>query len=190
MALLPYLKTQTVDCHVALEKSMNVFQRVRSEGDYRGLMREFYTLYEPLEAHLAQAADWELRGWDFEGRRKTGWLREDLQALGVSDAEIAGWPRASALPSFDGFGAAVGGLYVLEGSTLGGQMIARELLEPMGITTERGGKFFRAYGEETGRRWREFGQWVETQAAQTPIEDAAVRGARETFGGFAQWMSR
>lgn len=190
MALLPTLKLQTADCHAALETSMGVFQRVKSTEDYRGLMRKFYTLYEPLEGRLERSADWAGRGWDFAARRKTPWLREDLRALGVSDAEMASWPRATGLPKLDEFGAAVGCLYVIEGSTLGGQVIAKELLDPLGLTAERGGKFFRAYGEATGRRWREFGQWAETQAAQVPLETTAVKGARDTFDGFAQWMNR
>lgn len=190
MALLSHLRTKTADCHAALEASLDVFHRVRSDGDYRELLREFYTLYEPLEERLAQAADWPAKGWDFEARRKTPWLRDDLRAVGVDETEMAGWERAGALPALNEFGAALGCLYVLEGSTLGGQVIARELLDPKGITAERGGKFFRAYGEQTGQRWREFGQWAEAQAALAPLEPAALRGARETFDGFARWMNR
>ncbi len=190
MALLAQLKAQTADCHTALEDSMDVFRRVRTVEDYREVVRKFYTLYEPMEAKLSRAADWTAAGWDFEGRRKTSWLRDDLQALGVSAAELAGWQRAPEPGVAEDFGAAVGCLYVIEGSTLGGQVIAKQLLEPLGITTERGGKFFRAYGAETGRRWREFAQWAEQQAAQTPLEAAAVRGARQTFEEFARWMNR
>lgn len=189
MPLLAHLKAHTSDCHTALEASMDVFQRVKTPDDYCALLRKFYTLYEPLETRLADSADWSAAGWDFEGRRKTPWLRDDLLALGVSAAELAQWQRAPDIAPVPDFGAAVGTLYVVEGSTLGGQTIARQLLEPLGITAERGGKFFRAYGEETGRRWREFGQWAEAQAAQRPLEASALHGARATFGDFARWMN-
>lgn len=169
---------------------MAVFERVRTEDDYRALLRRFYTLYEPLEARLGTAADWSGAGWDFDARRKTEWLREDLRALGTSQTELQSWPRATTLPGVEDFGAAVGALYVLEGSTLGGQVISRQFREKLGVTPERGGKFFHGYGDATGRRWREFGQWAEAQGARSEISDTAVRGARETFGAFAEWMSR
>lgn len=190
MALLADLKTHTADCHRELEASMDVFERVATAEDYRALLRRFYTLYEPLEARLGAAADWGAAGWDFDAHRKTAWLREDLLALGVTEAELQDWPQAAALPAVADFGAAVGTLYVLEGSTLGGQMIARQFREKLGVTPERGGRFFHGYGEATGRRWREFGQWAEGQAQRSQISDTAVRGARETFGAFAEWMSR
>ncbi len=190
MALLAQLKDQTADCHVALEKSMDVFRRVQSRDDYVELLRRFYTLYEPLEARLTNATDWSATGWDFAATQKTAWLREDLQALGVSAEEMAEWSRAERLPPLEDFGEVAGCLYVLEGSTLGGQVISRQFADKLGITPETGGKFFRGYGEATGRHWRAFGQWAEAQAAAQPIETAAVRGARDTFNSFAHWMSQ
>lgn len=167
---------------------MDVLESVKTKADYTELLKRFYTLYEPLEAQLEGAVDWPAVGWDFEGRRKTPWLEADLQALGVSADELAHWQRAQPAGPVTDLGTAVGTLYVIEGSTLGGQMIAKQLLEPMGITRENGGKFFRAYGAETGQRWREFGQWAEAQAARAPLSDAALRGARATFEEFARWM--
>ena len=169
---------------------MDVFRRVQTEADYRGLLERFLTLYEPLEEDIGKAADWKEAGWDFETRRKTPWLRDDLRALGVDDTEFPGWPRANRLPALADFGAAVGALYVVEGSTLGGQMISRQFAEKLGVTPARGGKFFHGYGEDTGRKWREFGQWAEGQATRAPLADTAVRGARETFAAFSEWMTR
>lgn len=192
MGLLSLLKAETAECHVALENSMDVFRRVKNENDYRDLLRRFFTLYEPLEDRLAGAADWRALGWDFDGRRKTPWLREDFQALGVSEAEVASWPRATGaeLPALESPGAAIGCLYVIEGSTLGGQMISQRFAAGLGLTPERGGKFFRGYGPATGPRWREFGQWAEAQAEREPMTAAAVGGARATFTSFASWMTR
>lgn len=190
MALLGQLKAQTADCHQRLETSMDVFRRVRTESDYKVLLQRFLTLYEPLEAKLAAAAVWEGVEWDFEARRKAPWLHEDLRALGVDAAEVGSWPRATMLPALESFGAAVGTLYVIEGSTLGGQVISRQFGELLGVTPLRGGKFFHGYGENTGRQWRQFGQWAEHQASKAPIVETAVRGARDTFEAFAGWMTQ
>jgi heme oxygenase len=192
MPLLATLKTETTESHAGLEASMDVFRKVKSVEDYRSLLSRFFTLYEPLEARLAGAMQWESAGWNFMERRKTLWLRQDLETLGVSAAEWESWARCDQLPELNDAGAALGSLYVLEGSTLGGQMISRRFQQTLGIAPTTGGAFFHGYGEETGRNWRAFGQWAETQnvEAKGALTQPAVRAARETFDTFAQWLTR
>lgn len=191
MRFLGQLKQHTAESHASLEQGMAVFDRVKTKSDYRALLQKFFTLYEPLEKRLAGAADWVALGWDFPAEMKTPLLRADLQALGANDGELAAWPRATVLPALDEPGAAVGSLYVLEGSTLGGQMISRRFAAELGITPGAGGEFFNGYGADTGTHWRKFGQWAEIQSEQHPenFEAGAVRGARETFNCFAQWLT-
>ncbi len=192
MPLLAHLKTQTTDCHAALEKTMDVFAHVQTIGDYTALLSRFLGLHEPLEDHLARAVDWPSRGWNFEARRRAPWLRADLEALALSAEEIQKSPRCRELPALTSVGAAVGCLYVLEGSALGGQMIARHFQAKLGLTSERGLRFFTGFGEATVSQWRAFGQWAETETeaakSDPTFPPAAVAAARETFDCFARWM--
>ena len=48
----------------------------------------------------------------------------------------------------------LGALYVLEGATLGGQVLRREMAQRLGVNADNGGAFLDVYGAETGRRWR------------------------------------
>ena len=136
MRLLAQLKHQTADAHAALEGRLNVFEQVRTHDDYRRLLARFFTLHEPIEARLAAAADWPALGFDFSARRKAALLRDDLRALGVSEADLAALPRARDLPAAAGLAEAVGCLYVLEGSTLGGQILAKHFNTTLGLTPE------------------------------------------------------
>ncbi|MGC4072816.1 MAG: biliverdin-producing heme oxygenase [Nibricoccus sp.] len=189
MRLLQALKTHTAVCHQDLENSLSVFSRIRTRDDYGRLLEKFLTLYEPLEAQLGTSADWRALDFDFDAHRKTAWLRGDLAALGVNEAEINSWERCRTLPSTEGVGAAIGCLYVLEGSTLGGQMISKQFRETLGVTPETGGRFFNGYGAETGQRWRAFGMWAQTADDRAGgLEQPAAEAAKHTFACFGQWL--
>ena len=191
MSLVAVLREQTRDCHVALEESLDLVKRVRTVHDYGGLLTRYFSLYESLENGLEKVADWEAKGWNFAAHRKAPWLRQDLQALGVGADEIARSPRCETLNTPDSFGAALGCVYVLEGSTLGGQMLAKQFHESFGITPDNGGRFFKGYGQATMTTWRAFAAWADSQAASTNIvmKEQAVDGARKTFADFSQWLS-
>jgi heme oxygenase len=189
MQLLHALKARTAASHSNLENSLDVFSRVRDAAAYRGLLGKFFTLYEPLEAQLERSADWSSLKFDFDAHRKAAWLREDLSALGVSAAEMDSWQRCRSLPDTAGVGAAIGCLYVLEGSMLGGQVISKRFRETLGVTPETGGRFFNGYGAETGQRWRAFGQWVqEADVREGGLEVPAAEAAKSTFACFGQWL--
>ena len=67
------------------------------------------------------------------------------------DFPIAG-PCRDCRPVPEGLGA----LYVIEGATLGGQVITRYIQSALKIDATNGGRFFAAYGDRTGLLWRDF----------------------------------
>ncbi len=189
MAFLHDLKMQTSVVHAALEKQLDIARHFESKSSYVKLLERFFSLYEPLEENLAQALDWQAQGWDFESRRKTPWLTEDLLALGLTVQDIAALPRCTALPDLRPSGAAVGCLYVLEGSTLGGQVITRLLNQHLEVSPEAGGRFFSGYAEATVPQWRSFGSWAEDWALRHPEQKAAAaEAASQTFDSFTRWF--
>lgn len=190
MSFLTELKTQTAEQHAALEAQMQIIRHFETKGSYLKLLERFFTLYEPLELRLEKAAAWSQAEWDFEARRKTSWLREDLQALGLSAQDIVALPRCADLPEVAGLAEAVGCLYVLEGSTLGGQVITRLLNQRLPISPQTGGMFFAGYQNETVPKWRQFGGWAEAWAGKNPDQTSrAVDAARKTFDSFARWFN-
>lgn len=189
MPLLQELKTQTAACHSALEKQMDMLRHFQNRSDYVRLLERFFGLYEPLEQQLANCSDWGQQGWNFDSRRKTAWLDEDLRFLGLSENDRLALPRCTELPEPASTAEALGCLYVLEGSTLGGQVISRLLSQQLEVMQGNGGRFFNGYGPETGPHWRQFGQWAEKWATDHPGQEGdAVQGARKTFDCFARWF--
>lgn len=74
--------------------------------------------YLPVEAALERAGAATLVP-DWAARRRAVSLRADLAALGLAV------PHETSVLTFDGAAAVLGGVYVLEGSRLGGALLAR-----------------------------------------------------------------
>lgn len=168
---------------------MDIMRHFQSKEEYRELLKRFYGLYQPLERKLADSADWETEGLDFGRREKTPWLEQDLRVLGLADDDIAGLPRCENLPLLSGLASAAGCLYVLEGATLGGQVISRFLSQQLGVSPVTGGQFFSGYGVETGSRWKAFGIWAESACGGDAVcEETAGQAAEDTFDSFIRWF--
>ena len=186
--ILQALREQTRAYHDNLERKLDIFDRCRSLSDYRLLLERFYGLYLPLEARLDARSDWALLGLDFARRRKAPLLRRDLQVLEAAPDDL---PLCPDLPPLDSAAQALGCLYVLEGATLGGQIIARHLHAAFGIDADSGGAFFRSYGAAVGSQWRAFGDAVTRYAAGENAQQAViVRSACDTFAAFDRWLER
>jgi heme oxygenase len=116
-------------------------------------------------------------------------LRDDLRALGVEDLDSL--PDCQNLPELSDLAQGFGCLYVLEGSTLGGQFISRHVGKVLGVTPEvgGGGRYFHAYGEQTGAMWREFGTGLTAFVAECGGEDRVVASATATFRALRSWFA-
>ena len=183
------LKIETQPMHHALESHARMKALMSDDlthAEYTHLLRRLYGFYAPLETRLA-AWDAETVAINPQQRRKTAWLAQDLQALSP-DALTSALPRCNSLPAVDGVAAALGCWYVLEGATLGGQIICRHLRQQLGLGAETGLRFYTGYGHHTGMQWRTF------QAAADDImvghSDAeAIRSARSTFKSLETWLN-
>ncbi len=80
----------------------------------------------------------------------------------------------------------LGAMYVVEGSTLGGQYIAKHVEEKFGFADGNGNTYFRGYGEHTGSMWRSFKD--ELIALPETDADEVIAAARSMFGIFAEAM--
>lgn len=163
------LRDTTQGLHRRLEDSLDILRRIESPGGRRRLVGRFHGLHAEAEAAVEP---WlaHLGGLDFEARRRSPGLARDLAALGV-----AAPPPPRDPIRVDGAGPALGLMYVLEGSTLGGRSIRRHLEAAGGDMA--GLSFLDPYGEAVGERWRAF---LAVLAAE-PDADGVVSGAVAGF---------
>ena len=177
------LRAVTRERHDRIERRVDLTARLASIEDYRGLLAQLHGFYAPMEVALAPHAG-EVAGLDFHGRRKASLLLDDIGALGGREG-----PTAEDLPAVATPEHALGVLYVLECSSLGGAVIGRMARERLGVTRERGARFFGAYGGSVGSRWRAFGAAVEdhTRGTAPPAMRAAAIGC---FESLEDWLCR
>jgi len=155
---------------------------------YRDLMSAYYGFYQPLERALSPWAE-AIPDLEWARRGKTPYLQADLVALGLSAEQIDALPICQELPVFGSIPQALGAFYVLEGATLGGQVL-RNLIEiKIDIVSTNGGAFMNVYGSETSALWQRFLDCL--YQLHGPVERAeAVSVAQSTFLCFEQWLDR
>ncbi len=122
----------------------------------------------------------------FDPRRRLAHLAADLRILGFDDATIQILPCPRLAPPRDR-AEAFGALYVLEGSTLGGQVIAKHIGRQLGLTAECGCRYYAAHGRETGAMWKAFRQRLAEEATRGEA-DAIVISATATFDAMRHWL--
>lgn len=169
------LREETRAEHDAIELALDWEARAASRESYAewlAQMHGFHRLWEPAIAGALSNPTF------FDPRRKLHLLEEDLRTLGAKPHQ---GPSAMA---FATQAEALGSLYVLEGSTLGGQLIARHVRSSLGFEPAYHG----GYGARTGEMWRSFRQRLEAVTAPAD-EDATIAAAAKTFRDLSGWLT-
>lgn len=183
MMLTDRLKNETYHEHVEVEKSIMPFiKNLNSVQGYAHLLHIFYGYFSPVEELIQQnIGTGHIPDWN--ERRKTAALLKDAATL---NSNLLAGDTCTTLPAINSVGSALGALYVLEGSTLGGvhiaAMISQRIPQAEGALT-----FFRSYGTETTRMWDVFKKRL-NESVSTKDVAVAAHAANETFLHLKNWM--
>ncbi len=184
------LKQGTKTYHDALERRLApLLIGAVSTRVYTILLRRLVGFYEPIEERVLEAGGLRALPIDVDRRRKAPLLARDLLHLGITQPELARLPLCEHLPRITGTTEALGCLYVLEGATLGGQVIARNLKRTLHLDENYGCAFFHSYGKDVGRMWKSFQGTLNTYCSFKGVdEEMLVGSARETFVSLDEWL--
>lgn len=193
--LLSALRAATKPHHDAIEAQLDMLGRSWDLNSYRRLLAGFYGYLAVAEPRMLAFQEWDKYPYDINSRRKLPALVQDLKHLG-GERYVDDLPTCPQVPDTTDFASALGYLYVMEGSTLGGQLISRHFRQILGIEPATGGAYFHGYGEQTGARWKETVQFLDAAPAaasddpqvQAVFVAAAVGGANDTFIQLREWL--
>jgi len=186
--LLLRLKSETRLLHEETERTLDLPARLTSRQTYGQFLTVLAGFYTTAEKRLNEFPGWSDAGIDLAARSKAAVLLEDLSFLGSETSELASTELCD-LPEIPDLAAGFGWLYVVEGSTLGGQFIARAVQQKLGFTAGSGCSFFLVYGDQTWPMWHQFCERVSTYHRRHPdTGDRIVEGARNLFQRFKGWM--
>lgn len=172
------LQAATRHLHTQVESHLDLASSSVTRRSYTAALRGFWRAYSTLEGELECHADDLARlGLVVSDRRKLPLLRADLAVLGVKVADVT--PRRSAMTSLAG---ALGAMYVMEGATLGGATIRRNVRKVLGIDESSGASFFAPYGDAVGARWQAFCVVLERGLDDARLIQSAADSAVAAFG--------
>ena len=182
--VLRLLRAGTTAEHESVERTLDLLDPHLDRTRLTGVLTRMHGFWRAAEAGLD---DWaarfpsDARAVTWSGRRRAGLFAADLDALGAAPADAE-----PALPPVGTTDDALGRLYVLEGSTLGGVFIDRHL---DGLPSLSGVRLraFTPYGAETGAMWHAFRRVTRDRVADGGDADAMLTAATATFRALADW---
>lgn len=188
--LSDYLKQHSRKDHDSIENSIDLVKCATNPLIYTKMIKAFYGYYFPMEKvfdHFKN--EFNEMGVDVKARHKIKLLEDDLRHLGLSDEEIKVLESCTEIPAITNIAEAMGALYVLEGSTLGGQIIFRQLGKAgILVNGEDRGRFFKSYGNETALMWSAFKESL--NKIPESHNDVVLDKAKETFNTLENWLTK
>ena len=178
-SLMAMLKVGTADLHRQIEAVFPIVRPDLSLADYRDCLVRMYAFYVALEVNYVKFSPSIAQQISLEKRRKSHLLALDLRALGLDPEGIDTGRIRLELPTLLTPEDLIGTLYVIEGSTLGGQVVRRMLKTSLGLSDDQL-HFFSAYGSETRAEWHEFGEVAEAMIAAVHF-DRVLTAAQTMF---------
>ena len=124
---------------------------------------------------------------DLSQRQKSSLIINDLYTTGFQQSEIDQLQVCDF--DFSTVGEALGIMYVLEGSTLGGRVLYKHIQKTLDLDESEGVSFFCGYGSETGSMWKRFINNLSHYAITNNCEQEVISGAAQTFTVIDGWLS-
>lgn len=180
------IKQATAHLHDQLEQKMFVEQIMGGSltfEQYQTILHVNYVTHFAVEDFLFSGLNAELRQkLDIESRIKLPALLRDFEeinsAVGISPKTTPGFIDLSSDASI------LGAMYVLEGATLGGNVIAKRLktneqLLPYNLNYH----YYQVYGDQLGLKWKQFLKVL--NALPDTEHEAAIKNAVSLFAHMA-----
>lgn len=170
------LRTETAALHARTEEQAGIPGRITTIADYARLLESMLTFHLTTELTFNDArwaTEWGRLGITIGDHHRSQLIIEDLRELGCTTDVVASPPLATT-----SFAEALGCLYVVEGSALGGKYIGPSIvaqLGPVPIT----------YYDGTGRAhpapWRRVQLALSSYETNGGDPDGVISGAVDTF---------
>ena len=173
-ALRERLRTSTREAHARVDRAFLRFDLSRRDG-VAAFLGVHARVLPPLEAAL-EVAGAEALLPDWADRRRSVALAQDLESLGEP------WPEPMPAPVFAGDAEILGGLYVLEGSRLGGAVLARRIARSDDAAARQAVRYL-AHGEHR-RFWPTFVPVLNGDSAALARPDRVEAAALVAFATF------
>lgn len=178
------LRAETAENHKSLESLMfvdEIMNNSLSIEDYKKLLTINFLIHQKLENKLANMLDADIANkLQMNSRLKLFALQKDLEFWKIDCLTLPQINFDLFIPDKNN-AAVLGALYVLEGATLGGNVIKKHILaNPNFNDAAKGLNYYGIYGEELSTKWKSFVQILNESVPEADYE-ICVNSANETF---------
>ncbi|AYN68248.1 hypothetical protein D1013_13110 [Euzebyella marina] len=183
MTILDTIKKETKSHHQQVETVLvSELKSLKTKDDYAGLLARLYSFYKPIEDEVHRTIDAEIIT-DISKREHTSRIVEDLQLLEHREETPLPEPQLT----MKSLSYALGVLYVMEGSTMGGQIISKMIHKNVDMNGADAVNYFSSYGDDTHKMWAKFKIQV-IKIESTLNHKEVISGAEDTFNQLRQWL--
>ncbi|HEX8577281.1 MAG TPA: biliverdin-producing heme oxygenase [Flavobacterium sp.] len=183
------LRSQTQPSHKKLESlpisRLLIHQDITIDA-YAQYLQLMYTIVFQFEQHIFPVVEKVVP--DSNKRKKSFLLLRDLKHINAEKINLL--PLFTNAPHDFSVPFALGMLYVLEGSTLGGRFILKNIQENLRLDEENGASYFAGYGNKTGSYWKQFLQFLTEYESITHTEKEIIAGADYAFRVIENHLSK
>jgi len=183
---LSNLRQKTGASHVQLEEnyySKAILDSSVTLANYQTYIARLYGVVSACENNIFPSLSLLIP--DLDQRFKAPLIVQDLKNTGFADT--------GNLPTFDfefsTQAEALGIMYVIEGSTLGGRVLYKNINQSLGLDAQNGASYFWGYGQQTGQYWKTFISLFSQYAVEENCEDEIISSAIQTFDAIDNWLS-
>lgn len=184
------IKTATAENHRNLESSalmLPISENNLTKNSYINILKTFYGYFSPLENLISKKSELQHYLPDFHDRRKSQLILRDLSFFDQTDSDIE---ICKDIPHVKNLSQAFGCVYVMEGSTLGGQYISRSIAKQLSLQRGEGVEFFSGYKGDTGKKWKAFQEALVGYCETSNDEEIIIKSANETFLKLEKWFNK
>jgi heme oxygenase len=178
------LRQETEADHHNVEGAVPLMHHGLNVAEYVQCLQRMYGVVAAWEERAAESGPEWLQPLLLARRRRL-LLKLDLAWFGIAEKD----DRRPMLPEMNNLPSLLGTMYVMEGSTLGGQLIARHVAVALDLSEGQGNSYFRGHGSQTGPMWKEFCEMLKLRIPDEQT-DAVVVSAKAMFSTFGMWMQR
>lgn len=186
---LEKLRTATSQAHTNLEDlpvSKSIMHPEVSNADYALYLSLMHDVVKDAEENIFPVVNKILPNLDVHP--KANFLENDLTTLNAVKESHTVKPLSSGLSTFTP-AFALGILYVIEGSSLGGRVILKNITAALGHDANNGAKYFAGYGGQTGSHWKNFLSQITAYQETTNTQDEIIAGANFAFIAISRHFS-
>ncbi len=155
---------------------------------YKCVLTVMNWMHLHLRERLAQAMLEHIPASPFVPSDRLSWLAEDFKWFGMAMTPAPERIVECFTPRFASAQALVGALYVIEGSTLGGQFIAQQLAGSIDVYPGKGASFFYGHGADTRSRWNDFWTFAANVCVDDSLDEVCTAAGR-MFGDFERMLN-